>query len=171
MGLTAETRSAIADAGLDVDEVVAVVERALAEDLRDGPDVTTLSTVPADQLSRANITPRQPGVLAGGPVAMAVFESVSFTAEFVQLVPDGDNLTPGEPALVVAAHTAAILTAERTALNLLTHLSGIATATRGLGGRRRRHRRARSGTPARRCRACARWRSTRCAAAAASTTG
>ena len=47
-------------------------------------------------------------MLAGGPVAMAVFETVSFTAEFKQLVPDGDALTAGEPALVVAAHTAAI---------------------------------------------------------------
>ena len=130
MGLTAETRAAIVDAGLVVAEVVDVVERALAEDLRDGPDVTTSATVPADQLSRANITPRQAGVLAGGPVAMAVFESVTFTAEFVQLVPDGSALVAGEPALVVAAHTTAMLTAERTALNLLTHLSGIATATR-----------------------------------------
>ena len=130
MGLTAETRAAIVDAGLVVAEVVDVVERALGEDLRDGPDVTTSSTVPADQLSRANITPRQAGVLAGGPVAMAVFETVSFTAEFSQLVADGDALIAGEPALVIAAHTASILTAERTALNLLTHLSGIATATR-----------------------------------------
>jgi nicotinate-nucleotide pyrophosphorylase (carboxylating) len=130
MGLTAETQAAILDAGLVVAEVMDVVERALGEDLRDGPDVTTSSTVPAEQLSRANITPRQAGVLAGGPVAMAVFETVTFTAEFVQLVGDGEALVAGEPALVVAAHTASILTAERTALNLLTHLSGIATATR-----------------------------------------
>ena len=62
---------------------------------------------------------------------MAVFETVTFTAEFCQLVADGEALVAGEPALVVAAHTASILlTAERTALNLLTHLSGIATATR-----------------------------------------
>jgi len=130
MGLTAETQAAILDAGLVVTEVVDVVERALGEDLRDGPDVTTSSTVPAEQLSRANITPRQAGVLAGGPVAMAVFETVTFTAEFVQLVGDGEALVAGEPALVVAAHTASILTAERTALNLLTHLAGIATASR-----------------------------------------
>jgi nicotinate-nucleotide pyrophosphorylase (carboxylating) len=130
MGLTGQTRSAIADAGLSAEEVMAVIDRALAEDLRDGPDVTTLATVPADQLSLANITPRESGVLAGGPLAMAVFESVTFTAEFRQLVPDGGELIPGDPALVIAGHTAGILTAERTALNLLTHLSGIATATR-----------------------------------------
>ncbi len=130
MGLTEQTRGAIALAGLDVEAVSAVIERALAEDLRDGPDVTTESTVPARQLSVANVVPRAPGVFAGGPVAMAVFETVSFSAEFEQLVPEGAVLTPGSRALVIAGPTAGILTAERTALNLLTHLSGIATATR-----------------------------------------
>ncbi len=130
MGLTGQTRGALADAGLDVDAVTAVIDRALAEDLRDGPDITTESTVPADQLSVANVVPRVPGVFAGGPVAMAVFESVAFTAEFEQVVPEGGSLEPGRPALVVAGRTAGILTGERTALNLLTHLSGIATATR-----------------------------------------
>jgi len=130
MGLTEQTRSAIVAAGLSTDVVEAVVDRALSEDLRDGPDITTVATVRADRLSRANITPRQAGVLAGGPVAMAVFETVFFDTEFDQLVPDGGDLTPDVPALVIAGSTAGILTAERTALNLLTHLSGIATATR-----------------------------------------
>ncbi|MGS0687240.1 carboxylating nicotinate-nucleotide diphosphorylase [Nakamurella sp. GG22] len=130
MGLTEQTRLALAEAGLAADEVAALIDRALSEDLRDGPDVTTDATVPADQLSVANITPRSAGVLAGGPVAMAVFETVSFTAEFEQLVAEGGRLIPGVPALAVAGPTAGILTAERTALNLLTHLSGIATATR-----------------------------------------
>ena len=130
MGLTGQTRLAIAGAGLSADEVVSIIDLALAEDLRDGPDVTTLSTVPARHLSRANITPRQPGVLAGGPVARAVFETVNVTTEFRQLVPDGGTLTPGAPAMAIAGRTAGILTAERTALNLLTHLSGIATLTR-----------------------------------------
>ncbi len=130
MGLTEQTRLALAEAGLAAEEVAALIDRALSEDLRDGPDVTTAATVPADQLRLANITPRSAGVLAGGPVAMAVFETVSFTAEFEQLVAEGGRLTPGVPALAVAGPTAGILTAERTALNLLTHLSGIATATR-----------------------------------------
>jgi nicotinate-nucleotide pyrophosphorylase (carboxylating) len=130
MGLTGQTRDALTDAGLDVDAVTAVIDRALAEDLRDGPDITTESTVPADQLSVANVVPRVPGVFAGGPVAMAVFETVAFTAEFEQVVPEGGALEPGRPALVIAGRTAGILTAERTALNLLTHLSGIATGTR-----------------------------------------
>jgi len=130
MGLTEQTRAAIQDAGLSTDVVEAVIDRALSEDLRDGPDITTVATVRADRLSRANVTPRQAGVLAGAPVAMAVFETVFFDTEFDQLVPDGGDLTADVPALVIAGSTAGILTAERTALNLLTHLSGIATVTR-----------------------------------------
>jgi len=131
--ISAPLRSALAAAGLDPGGVAAVIDTALAEDLRDGPDVTTTATVPAEQSSVAAITPRQPGVLAGGPVAMAVFETVGagfggVTGEI--LVPDGGTLVPGEAALLVRGRTAGLLTAERTALNLLTHLSGIATATR-----------------------------------------
>jgi nicotinate-nucleotide pyrophosphorylase (carboxylating) len=116
-----------------IDPVIdqAVIDRALAEDLADGPDVTTAATVPADQVARAQLTPRQAGVLAGGPIAAQVFRTVIGSSVVVdQLVPDGGALVPGEPALVVHGPTAGLLTAERTALNLLTHLSGIASATR-----------------------------------------
>ncbi len=131
--ISAPLRSALAAAGLDPGGVAAVIDTALAEDLRDGPDVTTTATVPAEQSSVAAITPRQPGVLAGGPVALAVFETVGagFGGVSGEIgVPDGGTLVPGEAALLVRGRTAALLTAERTALNLLTHLSGIATATR-----------------------------------------
>jgi len=131
--ISAPLRSALAAAGLDPGGVAAVIDTALAEDLRDGPDVTTTATVPAEQSSVAAITPRQPGVLAGGPVALAVFEMVGAGFGGVSgeiLVPDGGTLVPGEAALLVRGRTAALLTAERTALNLLTHLSGIATAAR-----------------------------------------
>ena len=108
-----------------------LIYRALAEDLADGPDVTTAATVPADQVARAQMTPRQAGVLAGGAIAAWVFRTVIGPAVTVQqLVADGEPLVPGEPALVVQGPTAGLLTAERTALNLVTHLSGIATATR-----------------------------------------
>ena len=108
-----------------------LIYRALAEDLADGPDVTTAATVPADQVARAQMTPRQAGVLAGGAIAAQVFRTVIGPAVTVQqLVADGEPLVPGEPALVVQGPTAGLLTAERTALNLVTHLSGIATATR-----------------------------------------
>ena len=139
--ISAPLRFALTEAGLDPEQVAGVIDTALAEDLRDGPDVTTTATVPAEQSSVAAITPRQPGVLAGGPVALAVFETVGAGFGGVSggvfggvsgelLVPDGGTLVPGEPALLVRGGTAGLLTAERTALNLLTHLSGIATATR-----------------------------------------
>ena len=131
MGLSETTRLAIAGAGLSPDQVVSVIDAALIEDLRDGPDVTTVSTVPANQVSRGEITPRERGVLAGGPVALAVFDMVlGSSGTCHQLVRDGGELVPGEPALIVTGPTVGILTAERTALNLLTHLSGIATLTR-----------------------------------------
>lgn len=106
-----------------------VVDRALDEDLRYGPDITTEVTVPADAVGIAEITPRQPGVLAGGPVALAVFERVLDDYAIVRQAPDGSRLVPGEPALIVRGSLRGLLTAERTALNLLTHLSGIATVT------------------------------------------
>ncbi len=107
-----------------------MIAAALGEDLRDGPDVTTLATVPPDQRCRASVTPRAPGVLAGGPVALAVFDSLLGADLAVEsLLPDGAALVPGAPALVLSGPTAQLLTAERTALNLLTHLSGVATAT------------------------------------------
>lgn len=131
MGLTESTRLAVAAAGLSADQIASVIDLAITEDLRDGPDVTTLSTVPNDQISWAAITPRQAGVLAGGPVALVVFDMVLGSSASCRLVvADGGELVPGEPALTLTGPTAGILTAERTALNLLTHLSGIATLTR-----------------------------------------
>jgi nicotinate-nucleotide pyrophosphorylase (carboxylating) len=114
---------------LDVDDMALVVERALREDLRYGPDVTTEATVPADAVGIAEITPRKPGVLAGGPVALAVFERVLSDFAVVRQAPEGSRLTAGEPALIVRGSLRGLLTAERTALNLLCHLSGVATAT------------------------------------------
>lgn len=118
-------------ATIDLASVDRVIEMALAEDMADGPDVTTESTVPADAVATAALVPRVGGVLAGVEVARRVFERVvgeSLLAQ--QVLPDGSRLVPGEPALVVQGPTRGLLTAERTALNLLTHLSGIATLTR-----------------------------------------
>ncbi len=125
------TRAALDAAGLDQQMVAAVVSRALAEDFADGPDVTTSATVPADAVAVAAITPRQPGVLAGGPVALAIFDTVLGAGTFTaQQLPDGSALEPGIPAITVRGPVAGILTAERTALNVLTHLTGIASLTR-----------------------------------------
>jgi len=103
---------------------------ALAEDLRYGPDVTTQATVPAGAVAVAEITPRKPGVLAGGPVARAVFDAVLGAGyEVLADVPDGTALAAGRPAMILRGPVRGLLTAERTALNFLCHLSGIATVT------------------------------------------
>ncbi|XVV02030.1 carboxylating nicotinate-nucleotide diphosphorylase [Actinosynnema sp. CA-248983] len=113
---------------LDMDDVRRVITTALAEDLRYGPDATTEATVPADAVAVAELTPRKAGVLAGIPVAVAVFQEV-LDVEVLERKQDGDKAVPGEPALVVRGPVRGLLTAERTALNLLCHLSGIATLT------------------------------------------
>jgi nicotinate-nucleotide pyrophosphorylase (carboxylating) len=116
--------------GLDVDDVVRVVATALEEDLRLGPDVTTLSTVGPTARATGSVVPRESGVLAGLGVAVAVLDLVlGEDRDLVHLGADGDRAVPGEPALVVTAPVAGLLTAERTVLNLLCHLSGVATAT------------------------------------------
>ncbi|EME61484.1 carboxylating nicotinate-nucleotide diphosphorylase [Amycolatopsis decaplanina] len=121
---------ALADHGLDVADAHRVVTTALAEDLRYGPDATTNATVPESARALAELTPRTAGVVTGIPVALAVFDVVlGSNLEILAARDDGDRLTAGEPALVVRGPVRGLLTAERTALNLLCHLSGIATAT------------------------------------------
>ncbi|GAA3579007.1 carboxylating nicotinate-nucleotide diphosphorylase [Amycolatopsis ultiminotia] len=122
--------AALADAGLDVADVRRVVTTALGEDLRYGPDATTASTVPADTRAVAELTPRVAGVVAGVPVALAVFDAVlGPDYEVVSVCEDGSRTAAGEPVLVLRGSVRGLLTAERAALNLLCQLSGIATAT------------------------------------------
>jgi nicotinate-nucleotide pyrophosphorylase (carboxylating) len=113
---------------LELADVRRIVELALEEDLRYGPDVTTELTVPASAVATAEITPRQAGVLAGIPVALTVFELVG-AVDVLERLEDGAALVPGTPALVVRGGVRTLLTAERTALNLLCHLSGVASLT------------------------------------------
>ena len=115
----------------DRDDLLRVVRTALEEDLRYGPDATTAATVAEDAVAVGAFTPRAPGVLAGAPVVTAVLDEVLGSGyELVSALADGSRLVPGEPAIVVRAPVRGLLTAERTALNLLCHLSGVATATR-----------------------------------------
>jgi nicotinate-nucleotide pyrophosphorylase (carboxylating) len=118
-------------AGLDVDDVHRVISTALEEDLRYGPDATTAACVPAGAVATATVSPRSPGTLAGLPVFLAVLDAVLGTGgyEVTARRQDGDRLAAGDVALTVRAPVAGLLTAERTALNLLCHLSGVATAT------------------------------------------
>lgn len=110
-----------------------VVAVALAEDLRYGPDVTTEATVAEGAHATAEFSPRQPGVLAGVEVALEVLDAVvadrATGYEILVCREDGSSVAAGEPVLAVRGDVRALLTAERTALNLLCHLSGIATAT------------------------------------------
>jgi nicotinate-nucleotide pyrophosphorylase (carboxylating) len=108
-----------------------VVARGLEEDLRYGPDVTTLATVGADATTTASMVARQPGVIAGVDIALLVLDEVLGTGGYVvkHRVEDGERLEAGGVVLAVEAPTQGLLTAERTTLNLVCHLSGIATAT------------------------------------------
>jgi nicotinate-nucleotide pyrophosphorylase (carboxylating) len=114
---------------IDQDDLQRVVATALAEDLRYGPDATTVATVPAESVATASISPRAFGTLAGLPAVRAVFDEVIGDYELLSTMDDGAKVRPGDDVLVVRAPVRELLTAERTALNLLCHLSGVATAT------------------------------------------
>ena len=115
----------------ELTEARRVITRALEEDLRYGPDVTTLATVPADARTTASMVAREPGVIAGVDVALLAFDEVLGPDGYLvkHRVTDGTRLEPGGVVLTVEAPTQGLLTAERTTLNLVCHLSGIATAT------------------------------------------
>jgi nicotinate-nucleotide pyrophosphorylase (carboxylating) len=111
-----------------VEEVVA---RALEEDLGAAGDVTTAATIGAGELAAADLVPRAGGVVAGLPIAGYVFETVSAgRLRFEVGATDGARVVPGEVLATIRGPVRDLLTAERTALNLLGHLSGIATLTR-----------------------------------------
>ncbi|MHB8335118.1 MAG: carboxylating nicotinate-nucleotide diphosphorylase [Acidimicrobiales bacterium] len=117
-------------AGLEVTELERVVGIALAEDLRYGPDLTSEATIPATRTTRAAVVARQRGVLCGNVVALAVLDAVGFPLDGTSAVlRDGAPIGPGDAVLALDGPARPLLLAERTMLNLMTHLSGIATAT------------------------------------------
>lgn len=131
MSLSDLTADLLHAAGLDAVAVHDLAVRAIAEDLDGGVDVTSVATVPFDQEATAEFTARAAGVVAGVPVAMAVLEVA--TEQAVELsvhAVDGATVGRGDVLLSATGATRALLTGERTALNLLCHLSGIATLTR-----------------------------------------
>lgn len=107
------------------------IRRGLEEDLRYGPDVTTVATVPSDAATVAAVVAREAGVAAGVEVALMVLDEVLGAGGYQVLdqVEDGTRLQPGQSLLRLEANTRGLLTAERTMLNLVCHLCGIATAT------------------------------------------
>jgi nicotinate-nucleotide pyrophosphorylase (carboxylating) len=156
--LSAELSAQLTSSGLDPASVVRVIQAGLAEDLADGRDVTTAATIPPAQMGTAQLVARRPGVIAGLSVADAVFQLVGAdigSADRVQRAAalnvrsglpsepsrvslvashhhstDGDDVSAGQVLMTVSGPLGVILTAERTALNFLCHMSGIATLTR-----------------------------------------
>ena len=153
-GLTPRTVRALEEAGLEVPDVVRVVRAALDEDFRYGEDVTSAATV-AGRTVVADVVAREAGVVAGLPVALAVLDLLGeylssggseagaggrqaagtalvpdgLQATGTALVTDGARVLPGDAVLRVSGDAVAVLGAERTVLNFLTHLSGIASGT------------------------------------------
>jgi nicotinate-nucleotide pyrophosphorylase (carboxylating) len=136
--MTPEIAAQLRAAGLEPAAVAAIVDDALLEDVGSG-DVTSIATIPADQRDVAELVARAPGVVAGLAVAAAVFEAACMPVAgqsgarplvFEAHVPDGAAVARGEVLATVAGPTRALLTAERTALNLLCRMSGVATHTR-----------------------------------------
>jgi nicotinate-nucleotide pyrophosphorylase (carboxylating) len=128
--------------GLDEVWVAELVERALAEDLAGGTplpadpaaavalDVTSAATVPTDQVGTADLVAREPGVVAGLPLAARVIARLAPDATLAAGAADGDRVERGDVLLTVTGPVRALLAAERSALNIASRASGIATATR-----------------------------------------
>jgi nicotinate-nucleotide pyrophosphorylase (carboxylating) len=129
--LKPSTVEALTAAGLDPVVVDRIVRATLAEDL--GPsntDVTSAATVAAEQAGAGDLVARASGVVAGLAVAATAFEAVDSTVEFDLKARDGDRVARGDVLATVVGPVRALLTAERSALNLLCRMSGVATHTR-----------------------------------------
>ncbi len=118
------------EAGLEPELVQALVDLAISEDLMGGSDVTSLATIPETQISELDLVTRSSGVIAGIDIAALVFLSISDNKIAVEkCVTDGSTVDSKTCLLTVKGRTIDLLAAERTALNFLGHLSGIATTT------------------------------------------
>lgn len=124
---------ALTEAGLDPDHIAVVARRTLAEDLAWGPDVTTEATLDARVTGAADVVARRPGCLAGVPIAAAVMHTLAaqqrVAVTTTLIAADGDRVVPGDLVMTVTGPLRCLLTAERSMLNLLGQLSGVATAT------------------------------------------
>jgi len=109
-----------------------IVRAALAEDLGRAGDITSDAVVPADAAIEAIIASRQPGVIAGLDAALMAFELLDPTLHIAQLKGDGARVERGDVVARIVGRARPVLAAERTALNFLCRLSGVATATRSL---------------------------------------
>ena len=106
-----------------------IVIKALAEDLRDVGDLTSLAVLPPDIKATVNVVCRKPGRLSGVPIAQIVFEEMDADVQWNAKLKDGDVLAPGSVIASITGSVRSLLSGERTALNFMTHLSGVATLT------------------------------------------
>jgi nicotinate-nucleotide pyrophosphorylase (carboxylating) len=131
--LPEELLAELTAAGLDPHAVHDAIVAAIAEDLPPGSpgvDVTSAATIPADLYGDADLAAREDGVVAGLAIAELVFVHVlGDQVEVTDRVPDGTRVSAGDVVMRVSGPVRGLLTAERTALNFASHLSGIATAT------------------------------------------
>jgi nicotinate-nucleotide pyrophosphorylase (carboxylating) len=111
------------------DAAARLIELALAEDLGDRGDITTQLLIPPTASGTVNVVARQPGRLSGLPIMSMVFAKIDPRVTITERTHDGATVFPGERVATLAGPTASLLTGERTALNFITHLSGIATLT------------------------------------------
>jgi nicotinate-nucleotide pyrophosphorylase (carboxylating) len=109
-------------------QLASVVRTALKED-HAFDDITTIATVASNRRARGMIIARAPGVIAGTPLALAVFRMLDPNVVVRVDVPDGGEVEPGTPIMFVSGHARALLSSERVALNFMQRLSGIATLT------------------------------------------
>lgn len=114
---------------IDRSDFADLVRRALEEDLGEAGDITTRAVIPPEATASARLVAREPGVVAGLEVAAYVFEVVDASVVFNPLVADGDRVEAGQALAEVEGSARCMLTAERTALNLLGRMSGVASAT------------------------------------------
>lgn len=129
-GLGVHASAVVRAIDIDTDSLLELIVLALAEDLDGGVDVTTVATVPNAQESVLELVARKDGVVAGVAVAVAVFDLVSSgSIEFEIHAVDGARVTAGTTIATFRGNTLELLTGERTALNFISHLSGVATAT------------------------------------------
>ena len=108
----------------------AFVRATLAEDLGEGGDITSAAVIPADARFTGVMDSRDAIVVAGLPIAAAFFRALDPAVEIAMLAQDGQRVTPGTDVMRLRGNGRALLTAERSALNTVQHLSGIATLTR-----------------------------------------
>ncbi len=113
-------------------EYLPIIDGALVEDLLDVGDLTSVSVIPEDHVSDATLVARSEGVIAGLDVAASVFSRVDPGLVFTPTLSEGSVVVPGDAVAIVSGSTRSILVAERTALNLVGRMSGVASATRRL---------------------------------------